>query len=73
MSDADDKTERSGMKQDDNTVCWELLIEAAEELAWMHREYMSKSPLSEGVPRIIRLLRKIEVATGYVTASPYPP
>ena len=50
-----------------------LLIEAADELAWLHREYLSRSPLSEGVPRITRLLQKIEAHTGHVTASPYPP
>lgn len=50
-----------------------LLKEAADELAWLHREYMSQSPLSEGVPRITRLLQKIEAHTGHVTESPYPP
>ena len=50
-----------------------LLIEAADELAWLHREYMSRSPMSEGVPRITRLLQKIEAHTGHVMASPYPP
>ena len=50
-----------------------LLIEAADELAWLHREYLSRSPLSEGVPRITRLLQKIESHTGHVTASPYLP
>ena len=50
-----------------------LLTEAADELAWLHREYMSRTPLSEGVPRITRLLQKIEAHTGHVTASPYPP
>jgi len=48
-----------------------LLTEAADELAWLHREYLSRSPLSEGVPRITRLLQKIEAYTGHVTASPY--
>ena len=50
-----------------------LLNEAADELAWLHREYLSLSPLSEGVPRITRLLQKIEAHTGHVTASPYLP
>ena len=50
-----------------------LLTEAADELAWLHREYLSRSPLSEGVPRITRLLQKIEAHTGHVTASPYLP
>jgi hypothetical protein len=50
-----------------------LLNDAAEELAWLHREYMYRSPLSEGVPRITRLLQKIEKHTGHVTKSPYPP
>ena len=49
-----------------------LLNEAADELAWLHSAYMSKSPLSEGIPRIIRLLQKIESCTGHVTKSPYP-
>ena len=50
-----------------------LLTEAADELAWLHREYLYRSPLSEGVPRITRLLQKIEAHTGHVTASPYLP
>lgn len=49
-----------------------LLTEAADELAWLHREYTNKSPLSEGVPRITRLLRRIEAHTGHATVSPYP-
>lgn len=51
----------------------ELLKEATDELAWLHRMYMLKSPDSEGVPRIIRLLQRIEANTGHVTAGPYPP
>lgn len=50
-----------------------LLNQAADELAWLHREYMYRSPLSEGVPRITRLLQKIEANTGHATESPYPP
>ena len=50
-----------------------LLNEAADELAWLHSEYMGRVPLSEGVPRIVRLIQKIEEQTGHVTASPYPP
>ena len=49
-----------------------LLCEAADELAWLHHEYMVKSPDSEGVPRIIRLIQKIEQQIGYTTKSPYP-
>ena len=49
-----------------------LLNEAADELAWLHVAYMGKAPLSEGVPRIIRLLQKIEAYTGHATESPYP-
>lgn len=51
----------------------ELLNEAADELAWLHRSYLYKSTLSEGVPRIVRLLQKIERCTGHVTESPYLP
>jgi hypothetical protein len=61
------------MKQDDITTYRELLNEAADELAWLHRSYLYKSTLSEGVPRIVRLLQKIERRTGHATASPYPP
>ncbi len=49
-----------------------LLNEAADELAYLHREYMDMSPLSEGFPRITRLLQKIESHTGHATESPYP-
>lgn len=50
-----------------------LLNEAADELAWLHRVHMGANPLSEGVPRITRLLKKIEASTGHATESPYPP
>lgn len=49
-----------------------LLNEAADELSWMHRAYMSRAPLSEGVPRVTRLLQKIEDLTGHAAVSPYP-
>jgi len=49
-----------------------LLTEAADELAWLHREYMSRSQYCEGIPRIIRLLQNIEAHTGHATESPYP-
>lgn len=58
-------TSEEGMKR--------LLAEAADELAWLHREYMAHVPYSEGVPRITRLLQKVEAHTGHVTESPYPP
>lgn len=67
-------TERSGMPCSAHVdVSAALLNEAADELSWIHREYMSRNPFSEGVPRIIRLLKKIELRTGHVAASPYPP
>lgn len=49
-----------------------LLNEAADELAYLHREWMSMTPLSHGFARITRLLQKIEAHTGHVTESPYP-
>lgn len=50
----------------------ELLKESADELCWMHRAYMKDHPMSEGMPRVIRLIQKIESATGHKTAGPYP-
>ncbi len=51
-----------------------LLNEAADELAYLHREWMmSMAPLSHGFARITRLLQKIEAHTGHVAESPYPP
>lgn len=51
----------------------ELLIESADELAWLHRQYMEKVSTSQGIPRIIRLLDEIEKTTGHKTNSPFPP
>lgn len=48
-----------------------LLIETAEELVWLHRSYVALSPLSEGVPRITRLIQKIAAHTGREFESPY--
>lgn len=49
-----------------------LLNEAADELALFHRDHVRNSKYSEGIPRVTRLLKKIEKSTGHTTISPYP-
>ena len=49
-----------------------LLNEAADELAYMHRERMERDHLAGAIPRLTRLLDKIKDATGHETDSPYP-
>ena len=51
----------------------DLLIEAAEEIAFLHRIYMERTPLCQPINRVMRLLYRIEECTGIKTDSPYPP
>lgn len=40
----------------------ELLAEARDELQFLHEQYMREHPMSEGMPRVWRLLDKLDRA-----------